>query len=86
MRAVWSFKPRWVRPLPCPSRCRWLEAEQDALVPIGEAVENALFFLPGDLPYEDPVALAIVSQELLSGFRELFFHLDDGRRIDGHPP
>jgi hypothetical protein len=29
--------------LPCPSRSGRLEAEQDALVPVGEAVENALF-------------------------------------------
>jgi hypothetical protein len=28
-----------------------LEAEQDALVPVGEALENALFLLLGDLPH-----------------------------------
>jgi hypothetical protein len=31
-------------PLPCPSRSGRLEAEQYALVPVDEALENALFF------------------------------------------
>ena len=40
-------------PLPCPPRPGRLQAEQDALVPIGEAALNVLFLVLGDLPHDN---------------------------------
>ena len=46
--------------------------------------ENALFLRLGNLPHDNPVALAIFPQKLIPGFLELFFHLGDFRRIHHH--